>query len=124
MTFLVLEAYSQLLRMDHRLRSGDFHGLYELVRNQPVRKELAAAGTIENACLAIDTACVWYWKQTTCLLRSSATVCLLRRHGVAAALLIGAQEIPFRAHAWVEVDGQVVNDKPYVREIYAVLDCC
>jgi hypothetical protein len=59
-----------------------------------------------------------------CLQRSAATTCLLRSHGVRALLVIGAQRIPFRAHAWVEVDGQVVNDKPYMHEIYAVLDRC
>ena len=37
---------------------------------------------------------------------------------------IGAQQMPFKSHAWVEVDGRVVNDKPYTPEIYAVLDRC
>jgi len=124
MTSLVLEAYFQLRRMDHHLRSNDFQGLYERVRTQAVRRTVAAEGTIENVCMAVDTACAWYWKEISCLLRSAATVWLLRKRGVPAALLIGAQEMPFRAHAWVEVDGRVVNDKPYVKEIYSVLDCC
>jgi hypothetical protein len=49
---------------------------------------------------------------------------LLRRHGVAAEMVIGAQRLPFKAHAWVEVSGQVVNDKPYIPELYEVLDRC
>jgi hypothetical protein len=67
-------------------------------------------------------ACIWYWKEVLCLQRSAATVCLLKRHGVAAQMILGAQQMPFKAHAWVEVDGLVVNDKPYLREMYAVLD--
>jgi hypothetical protein len=39
-------------------------------------------------------------------------------------MVIGAQQLPFKAHAWVEVDGRVVNDKPYVPEMYTVLDRC
>jgi hypothetical protein len=39
-------------------------------------------------------------------------------------MVLGAQLLPFRAHAWVEVDGAVVNDKPYIHEIYQVLDRC
>jgi hypothetical protein len=39
-------------------------------------------------------------------------------------MVIGAQQTPFIAHAWVEVDGRVVNDKAYMPEIYAVLDRC
>jgi len=33
-------------------------------------------------------------------------------------------EMPFKAHAWVEVDGRVVNDKLYTPEMYGVLDRC
>ena len=43
---------------------------------------------------------------------------------IPAQMVIGTQQIPFRAHAWVEVDGSVVNDKPYTPEMYAVLDRC
>lgn len=124
MTPLVFEAYFQVIRMGRRLRSGDFQSFYEILRSQQVGREFAADGTIEKVCLAIDTACTWYWKEINCLHRSSATVWLLRKHGVPAKLLIGAQQMPFRAHAWVEVHGHVVNDKPYVKEIYSVLDCC
>ena len=56
--------------------------------------------------------------------RSAATACLLRQYGVAAKLVIGAQQMPFKAHAWVEVEDLVVNDKPYMHEMYAVLDRC
>jgi hypothetical protein len=79
---------------------------------------------VERTCAAIDTASIWYWKQVLCLQRSAATACLLKEFGVPARMVIGAQQMPFRAHAWVEVDGCVVNDKPYMREMYAVLDQC
>jgi hypothetical protein len=39
-------------------------------------------------------------------------------------MVIGVQGAPFRAHAWVELEGRVVNDKPYMRDIYSVLDQC
>ena len=77
-----------------------------------------------EVCAAVDMACIWYWKQVLCLQRSAATACLLKRQGVAAEMMIGAQQMPFKAHAWVEVGGRVVNDKPYMREMYAVLDQC
>jgi len=48
----------------------------------------------------------------------------LRRHGLRAEMVIGAQMLPFKSHAWVEVGGIVVNDKPYIREIYQVLERC
>jgi len=59
-----------------------------------------------------------------CLQRSAAAVCLLKSYGVRALMVIGAQQMPFKTHAWVEVDGHIVNDNPYISEIYAVLDRC
>jgi hypothetical protein len=122
--FLILKAYSMILRFDRSVARGDFRALYDQVREFPVRNQPATPCSLERICSAIDMACIWYWKQVQCLARSASTVCLLRSRGVQAQLVIGAQRMPFKAHAWVEVDGQIVNDKPYMPEIYAVLDRC
>ena len=124
MSFLVLRAYFNLIYFNLYLARGNFAALYDKVRNYPVGKRPPAPGAAEFICSAVDMACIWYWKEALCLQRSAATTCLLKSHGIAAQLVIGAQQMPFRAHAWVEVNGRVVNDKPYVPEIYAVLDRC
>ncbi len=124
MRFLVLKAYWKLVWMDVCLARGNFASLRDRVRNFPIRSGKAFPDTAERICTAVDIACIWYWKQALCLQRSAATACLLREHGVKAEMVIGAQSMPFKAHAWVEVEGQVVNDKPYTPEIYAVLDRC
>jgi hypothetical protein len=125
MPHLVLQAYWQLIRFDWFLIRGDFAGLYRKVRDCRIyRVPESPVQTIDQICNAVDRACTWYWKEALCLQRSAATVCLLKHHGVEAQLVVGAQSMPFRAHAWVEVDGRVVNDWPYMREMYAVLDRC
>lgn len=124
MFFLALRAYWKLMYFDRYLARGNFAGLYNKVRNYPVGKHTPSAATVEKICSAMDLACIWYWKEALCLQRSAATACLLKRFGVPAQLVIGAQQMPFKAHAWVEVRGRVVNDKPYIPEIYAVLDRC
>jgi hypothetical protein len=121
---LVLKAYSMLVRFDRLVARGDFRALYDQVREFPLRNQPATPGSLERICSAVDIASIWYWKQVQCLVRSAATVCLLRNRGVQAQLVIGAQRMQFKAHAWAEVDGQIVNDKPYMPEIYAVLDRC
>jgi hypothetical protein len=122
--FLVLQAYLRLIQFDSYLARGDFEALYNKVRNFPIGKKPASLNSVERVCSAVDMACIWYCKEALCLQRSAATACLLKRHGVPAQLVIGAQQMPFKAHAWVEVDGCVVNDKPYTPEMYAVLDRC
>lgn len=124
MPFLVLKAYWKLIRFDFYLARGHFSALYERTCNYPVKKQPAIPEAIERVCSAMDMACIWYWKEALCLQRSAATACLLKDYGVPAQMLIGAQQMPFKAHAWVEVDGRVVNDKPYMHEMYAVLDRC
>jgi hypothetical protein len=124
MSFLVVRTYLKLIYFDFYLARGNFAALYNKVRKYPRNKAPSSENAVQEICAAVDMACIWYWKEVLCLQRSAATACLLRGYGVAAQMMIGAQQMPFRAHAWVEVDGRVVNDKPYMREMYAVLDCC
>ena len=124
MRFLALKAYWKLIYFDRYLARGDFSGLYKEVRNSRIQKNTPAPDAIERICSAVDMACIWYWKPALCLQRSAATACLLKAYGVPAQMVIGARQIPFKAHAWVEVDGRVVNDKTYAPEMYAVLDRC
>jgi len=124
MTYLLLRASVQLVRFDYPVARGNFVALHRAVRNYPVRKHFATTYPTERICHAIDLACIWYYKRVLCLQRSAATACLLKQYGIAAQLVIGAQPFPFKAHAWVEVDGRVVNDKPYIPEIYRVLERC
>jgi hypothetical protein len=124
MSTLVWKAYGKLVFFHLYLASGNFAALYERIRACPVENKNGHPETARQICAAVDTACIWYWKQVLCLQRSAATVCLLREYGVAAEMVIGAQQSPFKAHAWVEAGGEVVNDKPYTPEMYQVLDRC
>jgi len=45
-----------------------------------------------------------------CKERALAAYYLLRSHGLPAVLVVGVQHFPFRAHAWVEIDGGFVSD--------------
>ena len=111
MSFLVLKAYLKLIHFDLYLARGNFATLYNKVRRYPLGKVAPPPYATERICAAIDMACIWYWKEALCLQRSAATACLLKKYGVQAQMVIGAQQTPFKAHAWVEVSGRVVNDK-------------
>jgi len=124
MFLLVLRAYAALLHFEHFVVQENFAGIHESVRRYPCRKQRPLHYGTEQLCAAVDLACVWYWKQVLCLQRSAAAVRLLRDCGVPAQLVIGAQHMPFKAHAWVEVEGRVVNDRSYTNDMYAVLDRC
>lgn len=121
---LFLTAYSNLILFDRYLARDDFASLYQRVRMSPLTQTGIEPNAADRICHAVELACVWYWKEVLCLQRSAATTCLLRRFGIPARMNLGVQQTPFRAHAWVEANGQVVNDKPYVRDLYMVIDVC
>jgi hypothetical protein len=119
--WLVIRALYELVRYDvvHLLiRDRSIHR--QLAPCAPVRREpdRAAMTAIGNALLL---ACCLYCKPVRCLQRSVCLVRLLRRHGVPAQLLIGYRPAPFFSHAWVEVDGHVINDSSAYRAQLRVL---
>ena len=124
MSFLAVKAYLKLIYFDYYLARGDFRNLYEKVRTYPLQQKAPSGHSVDEISAAVDVACIWYWKEALCLQRSAVIACLLKHYGVSAQMVIGVQQMPFKAHAWVEVDRRVVNDKPYMQEIYAVLDRC
>ena len=119
---LIARSVWRLLRVDLELSLRGFSHLYRWVADHPTRPVVYAEGTVAAVCRAFDHAVALYPRQAPCLQRSAATACLLRDHGVPAALVVGTRKHPFRAHAWVEVDGVVVNDKRGVKDYYEELD--
>ncbi len=124
-TLLFLQSYALLIRIDLMMHFRSFEAIHSLVRSRRVAARTASREPdAEAVCHAVDLACIYYVKPVLCLQRSSATAILLRRYGWQAEMVIGAQLLPFKSHAWVEIAEVVVNDKPYMREIYSVLERC
>jgi hypothetical protein len=122
---IIGQAYWELLRLEYPVLRKNFAGIQERVRTAPVRDpSLGVKLTEDQICHAMDVAAALYFKNVLCLQRSAAASRLLKKYGFRAELVIGVQQLPFLAHAWVEVAGRVVNDKPYMTEIYSVLSRC
>jgi hypothetical protein len=122
---VILRAWISLLYFDLVLRFSGFPRVHDIVRNQHVCSfDQVSAPTACELCHAVDLACVFYFKQVLCLQRSAVTTILLRRYGWTAEMVIGAQVRPFKSHAWVEIERSVVNDKPYMLEMYRELERC
>jgi hypothetical protein len=124
MRALAVRAFFMLIVFHFYLARGSFSALQDRVKRSPFGDRSRSQFTMEDVCRAMDLACIWYLKEVLCLQRSAATACLLKHYGFSAQMVVGARLMPFKAHAWVEVNGRVVNDKPYILEMYAVLDRC
>jgi hypothetical protein len=124
MRFLTARAFLFLVLFHVYLARGNFEKLNARVRRFRVRQSKQRSLAMEEVCRAVDLACIWYPTEVLCLQRSAAAACLLKRCGIPAQMVVGARLMPFKAHAWVEVEGRVVDDKPYVPQMYSVLDRC
>jgi hypothetical protein len=118
---LVLQAWTALVLFDLASLRG-FGLVHRLVRQCPVARRQMPDGGIDLVCRAVEEACVWYVKSAYCLQRSAVTTWLLRRRGVPATVVIGYRPVPIDSHAWVEVDGKVVNDRPQYQKFFQVLE--
>ena len=66
--------------------------------------------TIKTVERAVATAAALYPGRAQCLEQSLVLYYVLRRHGVAVRYCQGVQAHPFLGHAWVEYQGEPVND--------------
>ena len=60
----------------------------------------------------------------TCLVRSTTLWWFLRRQGIASEIRIGVNQHDkeFHAHAWVEINGIVINDKADIHQQYGAFE--
>jgi hypothetical protein len=121
---IAFRSYLELLSFEYSLFRKDFSAIYDRVGNTPVRALRQRTIMPEQVCQSVNLAAILYFKPVLCLQRSAATTCLLKKYGFPAEMVIGVQQFPFLAHAWVEINGRIINDKPYISEIYAVLSRC
>jgi hypothetical protein len=125
MHFLFWRALIGLLVFDLLGFGRDFARMHKVVRTWKVAIPRSVHPDVVNrTCEAVNHACVWYPKRVLCLQRSTITTCLLRSCGVHAQMVMGAQKLPFKAHAWTEVNGRPINERRDVRGIYGVWERC
>jgi hypothetical protein len=118
---LTLQALGELIYLDVVGLFG-FRALHAVVVRTPIRATRVVDTNTTDVIAAIRRATLFYFKPTKCLQRSAVATRILRRHGIAAELVIGCLPVPLASHAWVEVSGQVVcEDRPRLRH-YRVID--
>jgi hypothetical protein len=117
-----IKSYLRLIYFDILMLGKNSAALKDKVDLWPLSDRTMSSEEIDRISYAMDMACIWYRKEVLCLMRAAATTSVLRDYGEKVEMVIGTQVFPPRTHAWVEKDGRVVNDKPYMREKYLVME--
>jgi hypothetical protein len=124
MRLIFWKALLGLLAFDLLNFGHSFVRMHTFVRSWQVAARIAPSDAVERACEAVNYACVVYPKRVLCMQRSAVTTCLLRSCGVPAHMVMGAQKLPFKAHAWTEVNGRAINERRDVQKVYGVWERC
>lgn len=110
--WLLFSALYEIVRFDVINSARGFACVLSQLKRQSIAVKSTTREWEQAICDAVLLATCFYFKPVLCLQRSVCTVRLLRRHGIAARLVIGYRPSPFFSHAWVEVDGRVVYGSP------------
>jgi hypothetical protein len=110
--WLVFRALCELIRYEAVGRLRGFGHIQRQLSRQAVAGKPTTPELERAVCDAVLLATCLYFKPVLCLQRSVCAVRLLRMHGVVARLVIGYRPAPFFSHAWVEVNGRIVNGSP------------
>jgi hypothetical protein len=109
-TVLAVRAMWELCRYDLAAATSGFRGVYRKLQGMACGRRSRHSGLEIVVPRTVAAVSSFYWKPVHCLQRSVVTARLLRQYGIEAQVVIGCRAAPFASHAWVEVNGSVVND--------------
>jgi hypothetical protein len=102
-----------LLKLSLRVRGykRTIEWMRRRVENVPVRTDVDPT-VVKAAEWWVAMAAAFYPGRAQCLERSLVLYYVLRRQGVPVKYCHGVQPSPLTAHAWIEYQGDVINDVP------------
>lgn len=115
-------AWQERRRADRCLKSG-FSTAYDMIVRSPAdhASRRARRERVLSAFARAENFYVSGRAPLDCLPRSLALTRFLRCTGWPAEHVLGVRLYPFEAHAWVEVDGEPVNERLDINDIYSVI---
>ena len=126
--WMLLQAFVFLPLIAIGLHCMNFQRLSSiLARFSPVPGEVCSDAAMQQAAATthlVQAAASRTPFKITCLVRSAALWFLLRRQGIGSEIRIGVsqQESTFKAHAWVESNGIVLNDRNDIHNQFAAFE--
>ncbi len=110
----VLSSFLLLAATDLALRILGFARTVAMARRVSHARRQAQPTLAPEVCRRVALAAVFYPGRARCLEQSLALYVLLRRRGIPVDLRLGVQPYPFTAHAWLELNGNALNEHPEV----------
>jgi hypothetical protein len=119
---MAVRAMWELLRYDLVVGTSGFPGVHRRLQGLACGRRSSHSELEIVVPRMVTAVSSFYWKLVPCLQRSVVTARLLRQYGIEAQVVIGCRTAPFASHAWVEVNGRVVNDSSGYQQKLRVLE--
>lgn len=120
---LTLLAWFAFVAASLAVRVAGFPRVHRIVRRCRVTS-LRRRPPADEFRRAVDAASRWTLIPVQCLERAVVAGCLFRLFGYDARFVIGVRRTPFYAHAWAELDGEVLTDAAERVRDLAVVERC
>jgi hypothetical protein len=111
---LTLEAYIVLSKVHFIIKYKGFSGIIQYIKDtyqENIQYTVPCPQILNHLIAHLNKACLFYHKNTKCLEWAATLVLLALKRKWQCNLIIGVQNYPFTAHAWVEMAGKIVADK-------------
>lgn len=110
------------LRKVHKFLKKGISPILEIIKNNKHTTTITPSPSeIKELIAAVDSASLIYHKKTYCLAWAATFVLLGLEKKWNVQLVIAIQTYPFYAHAWAELDGQIVHDDPRVSQMLSII---
>ncbi|MBN3789099.1 lasso peptide biosynthesis B2 protein [Burkholderia sp. Ac-20353] len=119
----IAASLAALYRATVMIKLGGFRRIVSIRKGVPsmVSGSMDVDGAVQAAMGNLNRVFACDVSGNRCLTYSLALALLLRRKIPNVTLVVGVRTRPFFSHAWVEVDGTVVNDAADLRKNLAVI---
>lgn len=121
---IVLQAYLSLIKVYIVIKFFGFYGLIRYIKQQKNKNiEYLDIEPKKFICLAIalNRACFYFPIRVKCLEWSAALTTMGLKKKWKCNMEVGVQLLPFRAHAWVKVNNNIIADDPGLSKTLSII---
>jgi len=121
---LIIKAFFMIISVWLTIKRRGIKGIVkriEVIQERQIPRVTSTKKEQQELADAIDAAATLFPKKIYCLAWAATYVLMALKKGWHSSFVIGVQGMPFYAHAWAEIEGQVINDAPQVREYLSIM---
>jgi hypothetical protein len=118
----IIKAFLILIQIHRLIKKRNLKGvLFEIGKHSHESLIKPSQHELKQLIAAVDAATLIYPKKTFCLIWAATFAILALKKKWDVRFSIGIQTNPFYAHAWVESNGQVINDDHSILEVMSII---